>query len=111
MALVDSLPVKTHLSGYYNAVTTDFGADWQIRAQVQFILVLRPFGTSHLQLWRQGLELPYVKKHDSRMTPNTFEAYLLSGPLQIRLRDGVLVRGPAACLGESPLGPRTGRFR
>ena len=40
-------------------------------------LLLRPFGTSSLQLWRQGLELPYVNKHDTRMTPNTFEAYLL----------------------------------
>ncbi|UHD17626.1 OprD family outer membrane porin [Thiocapsa bogorovii] len=40
-------------------------------------LLLRPFGTSHLQLWRQGMELPYVNKHDTRMTPNTFEAYLL----------------------------------
>ncbi|MGB5734197.1 MAG: OprD family outer membrane porin [Thiohalocapsa sp.] len=40
-------------------------------------LLLRPFGTSYLQLWRQGMELPYVNKHDTRMTPNTFEAYLL----------------------------------
>jgi hypothetical protein len=40
-------------------------------------LLLRPFGTSYLQLWRQGMELPYLNKHDTRMTPNTFEAYLL----------------------------------
>jgi hypothetical protein len=32
------LPVNTQLSAYYNAVTPDdFGADWQIRAQVQFM--------------------------------------------------------------------------
>jgi hypothetical protein len=40
-------------------------------------LLLRPFGTSYLRLWRQVMELPYVNKHDIRMTPNTFEAYLL----------------------------------
>ncbi len=31
------LPVNVQLSGYYNAVTPDNGADWQIRAQVQFL--------------------------------------------------------------------------
>ena len=31
------LPVNTQLSAYYNAVKPDFGADWQIRAQVQFM--------------------------------------------------------------------------
>jgi hypothetical protein len=32
------VPVNTQLSAYYNAVTPDdFGADWQIRAQVQFM--------------------------------------------------------------------------
>lgn len=31
------LPVNTQLSGYYNAVTPDNGADWQIRAQVQLM--------------------------------------------------------------------------
>ena len=34
---VGKLPVNMQLSGYYNAVTPDFGADWQIRAQVQFM--------------------------------------------------------------------------
>jgi hypothetical protein len=31
------LPVNMQLSGYFNAVTPDFGADWQIPAQVQFM--------------------------------------------------------------------------
>jgi len=29
--------VNTQLSAYYNAVTPDNGADWQIRAQVQLM--------------------------------------------------------------------------
>ncbi|MFQ5962293.1 MAG: OprD family outer membrane porin [Candidatus Methylomirabilales bacterium] len=32
-----------------------------------------------LTLYRQELELPYVNKQDSRMTPNTFEGYTLRG--------------------------------
>jgi len=31
------LPVNTQLSAYYNVVTPDHGADWQIRAQVQLM--------------------------------------------------------------------------
>lgn len=31
------LPVNTQLSAYYNAVTPDEGADWQVRAQVQLM--------------------------------------------------------------------------
>ena len=31
------LPVNTQLSAYYNVVTPDNGANWQIRAQVQFM--------------------------------------------------------------------------
>ena len=31
------LPVNTQISAYYNVVKPDFGADWQIRAQVQFM--------------------------------------------------------------------------
>jgi hypothetical protein len=31
------LPVNTQLSGYYNVVRPDFGANWQIRAQVQLM--------------------------------------------------------------------------
>ena len=31
------LPVNTQLSGYYNVVHPDYGANWQIRAQVQFM--------------------------------------------------------------------------
>jgi hypothetical protein len=34
---VGKLPVNTQLSAYYNVVKPDFGADWQIRAQVQFM--------------------------------------------------------------------------
>ena len=47
------------------------------------------FGQSHAKLelaeeheltvYRQLLDLPYVNKQDSRMSPNTFEAYLLRG--------------------------------
>ena len=31
------LPVNTQISGYYNVVTPDYGADWQLRAQVQLM--------------------------------------------------------------------------
>jgi hypothetical protein len=31
------LPVNTQLSAYYNVVKPDFGADWQIRTQVQLM--------------------------------------------------------------------------
>ena len=31
------LPVNTQLSAYYNVVRPDFGANWQIRAQVQLM--------------------------------------------------------------------------
>jgi hypothetical protein len=31
------LPVNTQLSAHYNVVKPDFGADWQIRAQVQLM--------------------------------------------------------------------------
>lgn len=34
---IGRLPVNTQLSAYYNAVTPDDGANWQIRAQVQFM--------------------------------------------------------------------------
>ena len=40
-------------------------------------LLARPFGTSYLQIWRQGLQLPYINENDVRMTPRTFEAYVL----------------------------------
>ena len=31
------LPVNTQISAYYNVVKPDFGPNWQIRAQVQFM--------------------------------------------------------------------------
>jgi hypothetical protein len=31
----ESCPVNSQLSAYYNVVRPDFGANWQIRAQVQ----------------------------------------------------------------------------
>jgi hypothetical protein len=31
------LPVNTQISAYYNVVKPDFGANWQIRAQVQLM--------------------------------------------------------------------------
>jgi len=34
---IGKLPVNTQLSAYYNVVRPDFGADWQIRAQVQLM--------------------------------------------------------------------------
>ena len=34
---IGRLPVNTQLSAYYNAVTPDDGANWQIRAQVQLM--------------------------------------------------------------------------
>jgi hypothetical protein len=35
----------------------------------------RLFGNNTLNVYRQTLNLPYVNKQDSRMAPNTFEAY------------------------------------
>ncbi len=34
---LDKLPINTQLSAYYNVVKPDFGANWQIRAQVQLM--------------------------------------------------------------------------
>jgi hypothetical protein len=34
---LDKLPVNTQLSAYYNVVKPDFGANWQLRAQVQLM--------------------------------------------------------------------------
>ena len=34
---LDKLPVNTQISAYYNVVKPDFGANWQIRAQVQLM--------------------------------------------------------------------------
>jgi hypothetical protein len=34
---IGRLPVNTQISGYYNVVRPDFAANWQIRAQVQFM--------------------------------------------------------------------------
>ena len=31
------LPVNTQVAGYYNVATPDFGADWQLRFQVQLL--------------------------------------------------------------------------
>ena len=31
------LPVNTQLGAYYNVEKPEFGSDWQIRAQVQFV--------------------------------------------------------------------------
>ena len=39
-------------------------------------------GQQRAVLYRQSLDLPYVNKNDSRMTPNTFEAYTLSGTVE-----------------------------
>ncbi|MBT8333968.1 MAG: neuromedin U [Desulfobacterales bacterium] len=34
---IGSQPINAQVSGYYNAVTSDFGADWQLRLQLQFL--------------------------------------------------------------------------
>jgi hypothetical protein len=39
------------------------------------------FSDERIVAWRQVLDLPFVNKQDSRMTPNTFEAYTLTGQL------------------------------
>lgn len=39
------------------------------------------YGDHDLTLYRQAVELPYVNSADSRMTPNTFEAYLARGKM------------------------------
>ena len=31
------LPINTQLQAFYNAATPEFGPDWQLRAQVQFL--------------------------------------------------------------------------
>jgi hypothetical protein len=31
------LPINTQIDAYYNVVRPDFGPNWQIRAQVQFM--------------------------------------------------------------------------
>ena len=31
------LPVNTQISPYYNVVSPEYGADWQLRAQVQLM--------------------------------------------------------------------------
>ena len=31
------LPVNTQISGYYNVVAPEYGADWQLRVQVQLM--------------------------------------------------------------------------
>jgi len=43
----------------------------------QAYLKLRILDRTGLQLYRQPFDLPYVNKQDSRMVPNTFEAYSL----------------------------------
>jgi len=35
----------------------------------------------NLKLYRQGIDLPYINGADSRMTPNTFEAYMVRGKI------------------------------
>lgn len=37
------------------------------------------YGGHEATLYRQALDLPYVNRQDSRMTPNTFEAYRVEG--------------------------------
>jgi hypothetical protein len=39
---------------------------------------LRLTERTHLRLYRQSLDLPYINRNDIRMVPNTFEAYALS---------------------------------
>ncbi len=34
---VGKLPINTQLVPYYNAATPDFGPDWQLRLQIQFL--------------------------------------------------------------------------
>jgi hypothetical protein len=34
---IGKLPLNASLAGYYNAIRPDFGPDWQIRAQIQFM--------------------------------------------------------------------------
>jgi hypothetical protein len=45
----------------------------------QAYLELKHGDGNSLKLYRQEVDLPYVNKNDTRMTPNTFEAYLLRG--------------------------------
>ena len=44
----------------------------------QSYLKLR-LGEHQLALYRQRMNLPYLNRQDNRMTPNSFESYLLSG--------------------------------
>jgi len=43
---------------------------------------------THLKLFRQRLHLPYINANDSRMTPNTFEAYTIHSTAIEKLRFG-----------------------
>jgi len=45
----------------------------------QAYLDLRIIDDLNLRLYRQTFNLPYLNKNDSRMVPNTFEAYALKG--------------------------------
>jgi hypothetical protein len=46
----------------------------------------RLFGATGLRIYRQTLNLPYVNKQDSRMAPNTFEAYTIRDFSSTRLK-------------------------
>ncbi|MBW2287705.1 MAG: OprD family outer membrane porin [Deltaproteobacteria bacterium] len=45
----------------------------------QGYLEMKFWDDNSLKLYRQEVDLPYVNKNDTRMTPNTFEAYLVRG--------------------------------
>lgn len=57
------------------SVQTGFGVLGQAYARIK----LQPL--AELRLYRQALNLPYFNRNDSRMIPNTFEAYLIDQPL------------------------------
>jgi hypothetical protein len=45
------------------------------------------YDTHKLTLYRQDLQLPYVNRQDTRMTPNTFEGFTLAGDFHDRRLD------------------------
>jgi hypothetical protein len=50
------------------------------------------YGSHEVILYRHEIDLPYVNRNDSRMTPNTFEGYKVRGKFSF-LNDGVVEYG------------------
>jgi long-chain fatty acid transport protein len=93
------LPVNFQLQAYYNAVTPDNGADWQLRFQVQFLWVGRYYVQESTLL---GMSL--LPSAAYRVT----DKFSLGGSLNIMygiLKDQVAVNNTAPSLADGRLKP------